>query len=124
MNEFGGRIRVPVVMTIRNVAHRTTICDMGLGPMLGIPGSVRRAAGVDRGAHVIVSIDEDKQERTVTIPADLNRAMTAAERRVFDGMAYSHRKEYVLWIEDAKKPDTRARRVDRVREQLRERQKS
>ena len=36
-------------------------------------------------------------------------------------MPYSHRKEYVDWIVAAKKPETRDRRVGKVREKLRER---
>lgn len=47
--------------------------------------------------------------------------MSAAERRAYDALAYSHRKEYVAWLEDAKRPETRARRIERIREKLRER---
>ena len=52
MKTFAGRIRVPVRMTINGVEHRTTICDMGLGPALGVPGAVRKAAGIDRGDRI------------------------------------------------------------------------
>jgi hypothetical protein len=118
MKRFGGRIRVPVRMTINGVEHRTTICNMGLGPALGIPAPMRKAAGVDRGARVTVLLDVDKQERTVDVPPDFARAMTAAQRRIFDRLSYSHRKEYILWIEDAKRPETRARRIEKARAKL------
>jgi bifunctional DNA-binding transcriptional regulator/antitoxin component of YhaV-PrlF toxin-antitoxin module len=121
MKTFAGRIRVPVRMTINGVEHRTTICDMGLGPALGVPGPVRKAAGIERGDRITVSVEEDRDERTVAVPADLRRAMAAAELKTFDGLAFSHRKEYVLWVEDAKKPETRARRIAQVCEKLRER---
>jgi Bacteriocin-protection, YdeI or OmpD-Associated/Domain of unknown function (DUF1905) len=121
MKTFGGRVRVPVRMTINGVEHRTTICSMGMGPMLGVPAAVRDAAGVERGRRIAVELDVDADERTVEVPRDLARALKAAERRTFDGMAYSHRKEYVLWVEDAKRPETRARRIEQVRAKLAER---
>jgi uncharacterized protein YndB with AHSA1/START domain len=121
MKTFGGRIRVPVRMTINGAEHRTTICDMGLGPALGVPGAVRSAAGVVRGHRIAVTIEEDKDERTVTLPPDLRKAFTPVDRKTFEALAYTHRKEYVLWVEDAKKAETRKRRIEQVRAKLRER---
>lgn len=46
--------------------------------------------------------------------------MSAAEQRAYDAMSYTHRKEYVQWIEAAKKPETRARRIGQARQKLRE----
>jgi hypothetical protein len=37
---------------------------------------------------------------------------------VFDKLSYSHRREYVHWVEEAKKPETRARRIDKTIEML------
>lgn len=121
MQEFGGRIRVPVRITVNGAEHRTTICDMGTGPAIGIPAAMRSAAGIRRGDRIAVTLDVDKEERTVDLPRDFAKAMTAAERRIYDALAYSHRKEYVLWIEDAKRPETRLRRIEQARLKLRER---
>jgi hypothetical protein len=118
MKRFGARVRVPVCVTVNGVEHRTTICSMGLGPALGIPAPMRKAAGVDRGALVTVSLEVDQHERTVDVPPDFARAMTAAQRRIFDRLSYSHRKEYILWIEDAKRPETRSRRIEKARAKL------
>lgn len=117
---FGGRVRVPVRMKINGTVHRTTICDMGMGPMLGVPAAVRRAAKIDRGDRLTVSIEVDREARTVEIPADFEKAMKARERRAYDGMSYSHRKEYVQWIEAAKRTETRVRRIAVAVEKLRE----
>ena len=121
MKEYGGRIRVPVRFVVNSVEHRTTICDMGFGPSIGIPATVRRAAGIERGDRVTLSLDVDREKRTVDIPPDFAKAMTAAERRAFDSMSYTHRKEYVQWIDAAKKLETRSRRIGLARERLRER---
>ncbi len=118
MKRFGGRVRVPVCVTINGVQHRTTICNMGMGPMIGVPAAMRTAADVGRGRRITVSLEVDEKERTVEIPRDLARAMSAGERRVYDNLSYSHRKEYALWIEDAKKLETRARRIAKVRAKL------
>jgi uncharacterized protein YdeI (YjbR/CyaY-like superfamily) len=57
----------------------------------------------------------------VAVPEFFAKAMTEAERKAFDSMSYSHRKEYVDWIAAAKKIETRDRRVEKAREKLRER---
>jgi hypothetical protein len=119
MLEFGGRRRVPVVATINGYAYRTTICDMGSGPCIGVRRSVREAAGVAFGDRITVTLAFDNEERTVEVPAFFAKAMTKAERASFDALSYSHRKEYVDWLVDAKKPETRERRVEKVREKLR-----
>jgi Domain of unknown function (DUF1905)/Bacteriocin-protection, YdeI or OmpD-Associated len=119
MKSFGGRIRVPVRATVNGTTYRTTICDMGSGPMIGVAAATRKAAGIERGQRVNVALEVDTEERTVAVPADFAKAMTAAERRAFDAMSYTHRKEYVIWIEDAKKPDTRTRRIEKARTKLR-----
>jgi antitoxin component of MazEF toxin-antitoxin module len=121
MREFGGRIRVPVRITVEGVEHRTTICDMGMGPMVGIPAAIRKAAGIERDDRITVSLKVDEEERTVSVPQDLTRRLNSAQRRVFDKMAYTHRKEYVQWVEAAKKPETRARRIEQVRAKMDER---
>jgi uncharacterized protein YdeI (YjbR/CyaY-like superfamily) len=120
MKHFGGRTRVPVAVTIEDVTHRTTICNMGMGPMVGIPAAMRNATGKKRGDRLSILMRVDDEPRTVAVPHDFAAAMTAAERRAYDRLSYTHRKEYVLWIADAKKPETRARRIEKAREKLRQ----
>jgi hypothetical protein len=62
----------------------------------------------------------DRQKRIVTAPKDLQRllARNADARRAFDALSFTNRKEYVVWIIDAKKPETRAARVDKSVEML------
>ncbi|HMF27805.1 MAG TPA: YdeI/OmpD-associated family protein [Candidatus Cybelea sp.] len=124
MKRFGGRIRVPVRATVNGVTWRTTIASMGAGPMIGVTAATRKAAGVERGDRITVSIVEDAAERTVDIPADFANAMTKAQRTAYDSMSYTHRKEYVQWIEAAKRPGTRLRRIAVARTKLNERSKA
>lgn len=123
MKRFGGRIRVPVRATINGVTWRTTITNMGAGPMIGVTAATRKAADIECGDRVTVSIEEDTAERTVDVPADFGKAMTKAQRNAYDSMAYTHRKEYVQWIEAAKKMETRLRRIKLACTKLDERTK-
>lgn len=123
MKAFGSPPRLPVRIVINGADHRTSIANMGIGPMIGVPAELRRAAGVQRGQRIGVSVEADRLERIVEVPPDFAKAMTAAQRRAYDGMSYTHRKEYVQWIEAAKRTETRTRRIKLALEKLRERLK-
>jgi uncharacterized protein YdeI (YjbR/CyaY-like superfamily) len=121
MKHFGGRVRVPVRATINGVTWRTTIANMGAGPMIGINAGTRKAAGIERGDRIKLTIEEDTEVRTVDLPLDFAKAMNKAQRGAYNSMSYTHRKEYVEWIEDAKKPETRKRRIEKALAKLDER---
>ena len=61
-------------------------------------------------------------DRVVEVPPDFQEALKAdkAARERFESLPYSHRKEHVKAIEEAKKPETRRRRIDKALEMLRE----
>jgi uncharacterized protein YdeI (YjbR/CyaY-like superfamily) len=81
----------------------------------------RAAAGVAAGDEVDVDIALDTAPREVIVPADLADALAhdGEARRFFDTLAYTHRKEWVRWIEAAKKAETRNARVAKAVEALR-----
>ncbi len=56
------------------------------------------------------------RERTTSIPKDLAAALAgnAVARSCFEGFAPSYRKTYIAWVEDAKRPETRQRRIATV----------
>jgi uncharacterized protein YdeI (YjbR/CyaY-like superfamily) len=67
---------------------------------------------VTAGETVTVTLELDAEPRTVDVPADLARALKAAGARdAFERLAPSHRKEHVRAIEEAKRPETRAKRM-------------
>jgi len=57
-----------------------------------------------------------------TIPTDLSIALSAdAEAKaIFDNLSLSHQKEYIKWIEEAKKTETRAKRIQKTIELLKQ----
>jgi uncharacterized protein YdeI (YjbR/CyaY-like superfamily) len=72
-----------------------------------------QAGGVRPGDRVTIEIERDDAPRTVDVPADLAAALDAdpAVRAAFDALSYTHRKEYVTAVLDAKRPETRACRL-------------
>lgn len=121
MAAFAPRKRVPVKVTVNGFTFRTTIADMGGGPMIGFNATARKSAQLAAADVVELTVALDTEERTVTTPADLLAAMSAAERERFDAFSYTHRREFVQSIEDAKKPETRKRRIEKTIEMIRAR---
>ena len=62
---------------------------------------------------ISVTIERDDAERTVDVPSDLAVALDEIPeaKRIFEGLSYTHQREYVQWIEEAKQADTRERRI-------------
>lgn len=121
MASFAPRRSVPVKATVNGHAYRTTIVDMGDGPCFAVNKTIRAAIGVSRNERVDVTVALDTEVRTVEVPAEFAKAFGKRLRAAFDSMSYSHRKEYVEWVQAAKLPETRRRRLAKVLEKLRER---
>jgi uncharacterized protein YdeI (YjbR/CyaY-like superfamily) len=67
-----------------------------------------------------VTLEPDQAERSVQVPDDLGTALEhAGLRESFAALSYSHQREYVQWIDEAKKPETRARRISQTIDRLR-----
>jgi uncharacterized protein YdeI (YjbR/CyaY-like superfamily) len=82
---------------------------------------VREAAGVAIGDRVTIEVELDTSERVVSVPKDLAKALAdGGVRETFNALSHTHRKEYVDWIEEAKREETRGRRVARAVELLNE----
>jgi uncharacterized protein YdeI (YjbR/CyaY-like superfamily) len=60
-----------------------------------------------------------RPQRKVEVPHDLEAAVDPATLATFDSLSFTHRREYVGWIEEAKREETRARRVAKAVEMLR-----
>jgi hypothetical protein len=109
---LGGGGRIPVNATFDGVAYAGSIMSMGEGPCIGILKSIRTRIGKEPGDTVVVTLERDTAERTVEVPDDLAAALAeAGAREAFDRLSYSHRREHVAAISDAKKAETRQRRI-------------
>jgi uncharacterized protein YdeI (YjbR/CyaY-like superfamily) len=88
--------------------------------ILGIDKQIQTGADAGIGDKVKVALEEDNAPRTVEPPADLVAALNdaPAQKKIFEALSYSHKKEFVDWIESAKKPETRERRIAGTLEML------
>jgi Bacteriocin-protection, YdeI or OmpD-Associated/Domain of unknown function (DUF1905) len=113
--------RPPVTVTINGFEFRTRLAVYGGQPMVGVSKANRAGAGIDIGDAFDVVIAVDTAPREIAVPPDLAEALAEepAAAGTFDRLSFSHRREYVQWITEAKRPETRARRVADALERLR-----
>ena len=121
VSALGAGKRAPVRVSVGGHTYRTTVASMGGRFLVPLSAENRTAASVSAGQEVDVSIEADVAPREVTVPADLADALAEDHdaQAFFDALAYSHRKEWVRWIEESKKIETRTSRIVRAVESLR-----
>lgn len=120
---FGAR-RVPVKVKINDAEYRSTVVRMGGKYMMVVPKHFREAAGVKADEIITVEMQRDTEKRTVEVPKDLAEALKKSDLTdVFSKMSYTHQKEYVNAINEAKKPETRLRRIEKAIEEIAKKKK-
>lgn len=117
-----GAKRFAVLATVNGYAWRTTVTRMRGEFLLGLSRGVRDAAGVEAGDTVEVELELDAAPREVETPTALADALAGdpLAQAAYDGLAYSHRKEFARWIAEAKRDETRHRRIATALEMLRQ----
>jgi hypothetical protein len=114
---FGVGNLVPFTATFDGrVKYQGSLAKMG-GPqaMILLRKDVKAELGKEPGDEVDVVVTLDDKPREVTLPADARKALKAASQlEKFGGLAFTHRKEYARWIEEAKRPETRAIRIEKM----------
>ena len=118
--EVWGKARMPVKVTINGYTWRSTVANMGKGQFIVVNRAARAGAGVKAGDTVKVTLEPDTEKRDVEIPPALKRALGAKLTATLQAMSFTHKKEYVQWFTGAKKEETRARRVEKMKEALRD----
>ena len=114
---YGSRGRVPVRGTLNGFAFRSSVFPMGGGcHWLVVNRDMREGAKIKAGETISVMMERDDEPRVITPPKDFARALAAnkAALAAWDKLSYTHRKEYARAIEEAKKPETRARRIEKA----------
>jgi hypothetical protein len=121
VDELGGGRRAPVVVRIGERTARLRLAVMGGRNLIGLSKAARADLGVEIGDEIDAAIDVDAHDREVELPDDLAVALQSdpALRPAFDALSYSRRKELARSVADAKRPDTRERRVEAAIEELR-----
>jgi len=118
--EFGTKGQVPVQATFDGIEYRGSLFKYGQPQhMLGLLKAIRDKLGKGAGDAVEVEVWKDEQERTVEVPAEFQRLLKKEGLLpFFDKLSYTHRKEYCRWITEAKKEETRLRRLEKAVDML------
>ena len=118
-----GKKRLPVVATINGYDLRTTIAVYGGKYYIPARKEVRAAAGgITHGDRVTIRMRLDDAPRAVETPPELAALLKkdGPARAAWEKLAYSHKKEYVQWITEAKREETKTRRLEQALVMLRE----
>lgn len=120
VEQLGSGKRPLVRVTINTYTYRSAIAVMNGKYMISLSAMHRQAAGVQGGENVGVTLELDVEPRAVEIPEDLKTALVDAEALdAFENSAPSMKKEYVRQVVEAKKQETRERRISKIVEKLR-----
>ena len=117
-----GKKRVKVKAWIEGQPYRGSLVRMGEPcHILGIRKEIRAKIGKTFGDEIEIVIEEDTEPREISIPADLRQALQGdlEAEAFFQQLAYTHQKEYVQWIEEAKRKQTRQNRIAQTIQLLR-----
>ena len=120
-DSLGGKGYIAVTAKVAGISIRTTLIPAGaVGHRLFINGEMRKAAGMEEGDLVTVLLGRDEESREIPIPRDLTAAMknTAGAQAVFNSLTPGLRIEFLRWVINAKKPETRARRIEKGIQQI------
>jgi Bacteriocin-protection, YdeI or OmpD-Associated/Domain of unknown function (DUF1905) len=109
-----GKVRAPVRVTLNGYTFRSTIAAYGGEFLIPFRASNREAAGLEGTETLQVTLELDEETREVTPPADLVKALKAAPPawNRWQELSFTHQREYAQAVEDAKKPETRVRRIE------------
>jgi len=119
---FGRKGRVPVKGTINGFPYRSSLMNMGEGHMMVVNAQLRAGAKCKAGDTVSVVMQLDDEERKIELPPKLKKII-AADPEAKQGwamMSFTHQKEWVKAIEDARKEETREKRIAQMMDALRE----
>ncbi len=115
VEEVFGAKRVKVVATFDGVSYRGSLVRMGGCYMLGMTQEIRKQIGKEPGDVVAVTIEKDEEERVPDAPIDFLEALRQNDSALatYEKLSYSGKRDYVLWITDAKKEETRKDRIEK-----------
>ncbi len=116
LESLGAGKRPSVKVVVNGYEYSSTVGSMKGKSMIPFSAAHREASGIAGGDEISVELTLDTEEKTVEVPEDLAAALTksAKARRAYDALTYSKQKWLVHDIVEAKKPETRKRRIEKA----------
>jgi hypothetical protein len=124
--EFATRSKVPVRATFQGVPYRGSLIKYGHAEhMLPVLKAIRQQTGKEPGDTIDVVVSKDEELRTLEVPSHFEKLMRKEGLLpFFEGLSYTHRKEYCRWITEAKKEETRVKRLEKAVDMLKQKVKT
>jgi hypothetical protein len=113
-----GKAKVPVKVTINDYTWRSTVGNRGGVQYIVVNAAARRGARVRAGDFVTIALEPDTEKREIDVPVPLQRALGKKLTQKLDALSFTHKKEFIIWYSEAKKEDTRARRIEKMKQML------
>jgi hypothetical protein len=117
---FGTKARVPVRGTINGYPFRSSLCNMGEGHMMVVNATMRAGGKCKAGDVVDVEMQRDREERVVEVPAEIKRVIASNKgaQATWEALSFTHKKEWMRAIAEAKKEETRQSRMQKMMDAL------
>jgi len=113
-----GKAKVPVKVTIKGYTWRSTVGNRGGIQYIVVNAEARRVAGVKAGDFVTIMLEPDTEKRQIEVPVPLQKALGTNLTQKLNNLSFTHKKEFIVWYSEAKKEDTRARRLEKMKQML------
>lgn len=113
-----GKAKVPVKVAINGYTWRSTVGNRGGQQYIVVNAAARRGAGVKAGDVVTITLEPDTEKREIEIPSQLQRKLGTKLIQKLNSLSFTHKKEFIVWYSQARKEDTRARRVEKMKQML------
>ena len=123
---FGSK-RPKVKAMIEEIPYRGILTRMGTEcHLLVVLKEIREQIGKTFGDEVTITVEPDTEPRVIEVPAELKKAFKTEKeaKAFFDKLSYTHQREYVMRINEAKREETRQNRVAKAIEMLKKGQKA
>lgn len=124
---FGTKGHIKVEAKFDGHLYRGILANMGTGcHVILVRKDIRKAIGKQVGDIITVELKADTKERIVSIPADLMKELRRNKmaNTFFQTLSYTNKKEFTVWIESAKKSETRLKRLSLTIQKLLEGKKN
>ena len=107
-------------ITVNGVVLRSTVAVYGGRSYIGFRREICEKAKLSAGRKVSIRVEADTAPRVVKVPADLQKALKTnpGAKAAWEGLSLTHQKEHVQALEGAKKPETRASRLQKTLQML------
>ena len=117
---FGTKARVPVRGTVNGYPFRSSLCNMGDGHFMVVNKEMRAGGNCKAGDIVEVVLERDREERVVEVPAEIKKVIASnkAAEKTWESLSFTHRKEWVRAISEAKRDETKQARMKKMMDAL------